>query len=822
MIQLVSRDKLFNCCDPGSLSFETTNDLSALEDTVGQERALSSIDFGLELMSTGFNLFVLGESGTGKLTTIKRLINRKAADEPVPSDWCYVFNFHDSDSPVAIELPAGSGIEFQKDMEEFIRQLQTAIPKAFESKEYEKQRQRILSEFQKKQKDLFSALEEEAQSKGFAIRKAPSGLLIIPTKKTGEPLTEEEYEKLDVETKKNIDRTGNELQEKLNDVVRTIREGEKLVKELLSRHERETALSAIGDLVDDLRSKYISHPRIPTYLQEVTEDVLENLDDLKSEPDATPSLPFLKLPKHEVTFSKYQVNVVVNNSGLKGAPCILESNPTYYNLFGRVEAKFQYGVAVTDFSMIKAGALHRANGGYLVIDALDLLKNLFSYDSLKRAIRNREIKIEDIWEQYRLVTTAQLKPEPIPLNIKVILIGSPELYYLLYNLDEEYKELFKVKADFDSRMSRNEISVQKYAAFIATKTREENLLPFDRAGVAKVVEYGSRLANHQQKLSSKFSEIADLIREANYWAKKENSTVISGPHVTKALNEKIYRHNRIEEQMREITTEGTLIVRTEGEEIGQVNGLAVLDMGDYSFGKPSRITAKTYTGKAGVVNIERETKMSGRIHEKAILIITNYLGSKYARTRPISLSASITFEQLYSMIEGDSATCAEMYTLLSSIAGIPLKQSIAVTGSMDQNGDVQPVGGINEKIEGFFALCRAKGLDGSHGVIMPRRNMINLMLRQDVIDAVEAGQFKIFAIEKMEEGLEILTGLKAGEITPSGSYPEGTINFLVEKRLTEIWEALKEKREKKNGSEDDATLMRKKKDIDNSNDRPMK
>ncbi|MGW8181163.1 MAG: Lon protease family protein, partial [bacterium] len=507
-----------------------------------------------------------------------------------------------------------------------------------------------LSEFQKKQKDLFSALEEEAQERGFAIRKSPTGLLIIPTKKTGEPLTNEEYEKLDAEMKKAIDRTGNELQEKLNDVVRTIREGEKLVKELLSRHERETALAAIGDLLDDLRSKYINHPRIPTYLQDVTEDILENLADLKSEPEATPSLPFLKLPQREATFGKYTVNVIVNNSLLKGAPCVMESNPTYFNLFGRVESKFQYGVAVTDFSMIKAGALHRANGGYLVINALDLLKNLFSYDSLKRAIRNREIKIEDIWEQYRLVTTSQLKPEPVPLNVKVILIGSPELYYTLYNLDEEYRELFKVKADFDSSMGRNEASIQKYAGFIATKTREENLYPFDRSGVAKVVEYGSRLANHKQKLSSKFSEIADLIRESNYWARKEDSTVISGPHVIRALNERIYRHNRIEEHMLEITTEGTLIVRTEGDEIGQVNGLAVIDMGDYSFGKPSRITAKTYTGKAGVINIERETKMSGRIHEKAILIITNYLGSKYARVRPISLSASITFEQLYSII----------------------------------------------------------------------------------------------------------------------------------------------------------------------------
>jgi lon-related putative ATP-dependent protease len=491
-------------------------------------------------------------------------------------------------------------------------------------------------------------------------------------------------------------------------------------------------------------------------------------------------------------------------------------------LFGRVEAKFQYGVAVTDFSMIKAGSLHKANGGYLVINALDLLKNIFSYDSLKRALRNREIKIEDIWEQYRLVTTAMIKPGPIPLELKIILIGTPEIYYLLYNLDEEYRELFKVKADFDSRMKRTEENINKYVSFIATKAKGENLLPFDAAGVARIVEYGSRLAEHQEKLTSKFSAISDLIREAHYWARKDNSTIISSPHVIKALNEKIFRHNKIEEQMREVMTEGALIVRTEGTAVGQVNGLAVLDMGDYMFGKPSRITAKTYTGKAGVINIERETKMSGKIHEKAILIITNYLGSKYAQNKPISISASITFEQLYSIIEGDSATCAEMYALLSSIAGIPLKQSFAVTGSMDQNGEVQPIGGVNEKIEGFFELCNARGLDGSHGVIIPRKNMINLMLKQEVIDAVEKEMFRIYAIEKMEEGLEILTGMEIGELSAEGKYPEGTINYLVEKRLTEIWEALKEKKESKDGSDDKGTLVRKKTDDSDENEEKKK
>jgi lon-related putative ATP-dependent protease len=430
-----------------------------------------------------------------------------------------------------------------------------------------------------------------------------------------------------------------------------------------------------------------------------------------------------------------------------------------------------------------------------VINALDLLRNIFAYDALKRAIRNKEIKVEDVWEQYRLISTTTIKPEAMPLDVKVILVGNPYLYYLLYNLDEEYRELFKVKADFDSRMDRTDENIHKYALFVTALCREEKLLPFDRAGVARVVELGSRLAEHQNKLSSRFSDISDIIREASYWASKSNSNIVSEEHVQNAIDERILRTNRIEERLREMIIEGTIIVDITGEKLGQVNGLAVLDLGDYSFGKPSRITARTYTGKAGVVNIERETKMSGRIHEKAILIITHYLGSRFATKKPISLSASIAFEQLYDMVEGDSASCAELYALLSSIGGFPLKQGLAVTGSMDQNGEVQPVGGINEKIEGFFDLCRFTGLDRSQGVIIPARNVKNLMLKKDVVEAVKDGKFSIYPIQRAEEGLELITGMQVGELRDDGTYPEGTINYLVSKRLTEISEAVKEKKE---------------------------
>src|SRR4030043_1449465 len=739
----LSFDELYRFCDPNIFTFNTTDDLPELKETIGQERALHALDFGLSLESTGFNIFILGEHGTGKMTTVRSFLSQKAMKEPVPPDWCYLYNFKDPDVPVAISLSPGDAVTFNKDMEELVKILRAEIPKIFDSKEYEKQKNKTLEESQKQQKSIFSSLEEEAREKGFSVRKTISGLIIVPVKKTGEPLTEEEYELLDEKTTKKIEETGKVLQEKLNDVVRATRESEKLVKEVIGRLEKDAALAAVGHLIDELKYKYEKNEKITAYLKDVKEDILQHLEDFKVQEEQAPVLPFMKLPRAEPAFTRYTVNVLVNNKDCKGAPCIFESNPTYYNLFGRTEHKFQYGLAITDFSMIKAGSLHKANGGYIVIDALDLLRNIFSYDALKRAIRNKEVKIEDVWEQYRLISTTTLKPDALPLDVKVVLVGNPYLHYDIYALDEDYRELFKVKADFDNRMDRTDENIQKYASFVACLCKEEKLRSMDRKGIAKIVEVGSRLAEHQNKLSSLFSDIADLIREASYWASKTDSNIVREEDVQKAIDERIFRTNRIEERLREMIIEGTIIVNTAGEKVGQINGLAVLDLGDYSFGKPSRITARTYAGKAGIVNIERETKMSGKIHEKAILIITNYLGSTYARKKAISLSASITFEQLYDMVEGDSASCAELYALLSSIANVPLKQNIAITGSMDQNGDVQPIGGVNEKIEGFFDLCRIKGLDGSQGVIIPARNVKNLMLKKDVIEAVKEGKFFI-------------------------------------------------------------------------------
>jgi lon-related putative ATP-dependent protease len=768
MLKKVTGDELYRCCKPSEFPIE----------------------------SHGFNIYILGESGTGKMTTIKAILKEKAKNESVPNDLCYIYNFKNPDAPQAMKLPSGMGTEFQKDMDELINILRQEIPKIFESKEYEKQRIKTIEEFQKRQKQLFTKLEKEVKEKDFSLRKTVSGLSLVPIKKSGEAISEEEYEDLEPGVRKKIEAIGKELQEKLDDAVRTVRAEEKKVKGRVVQLERQAVLSSLGHLIDELKLKYSEIGDIISYLDIVKEDILDHIDDFKPQEEQPSSLSFLKIQKTEPSFVRYSINVLVNNRDTQGAPVVVENNPTYYNLFGRIEHKLQYGMAFTDFSMIKAGSLHKANGGYLIIDVLEVLKNIFVYDALKRAVKDREIRIEDVWEQYRLISSLTLKPEAFPFDVKIILIGDPRLYYLLYNLDEEYRELFKIKADFENRMDRNEESLFKYAGFVRAKCEEKGLLPFERDAVARIIEYGSRLAEHQGKLSAKFSEIADILREADYWAKSEDSKTVKASHIEQTLAEKTYRCNKVEKKIHEAIKEETILIDTERSAVGQINGLSVIDLGDYRFGIPSRITSKTYAGKAGIVNIEREIKMSGRIHEKAILTLGAYLGGKYAQNSPLSLSASITFEQLYGEVEGDSATCAEVYALLSSIAGVPIKQNLAITGSMNQHGEVQPIGGVNEKIEGFYEVCKLNKLNGEHGVIIPRSNVKNLMLKRELTEAVEQGKFHIYTIETIEDGIEVFTGMPAGDLKPDGTYPEETFNHMVTKKLKALSEAQKEKKDK--------------------------
>jgi lon-related putative ATP-dependent protease len=778
-------------CDPEQFAFTSTAELPELDGAVGQERALRSIEFGLGMPDNGFNLFLAGEIGTGRTSTISKLLEKRAKSEAPPFDWCYVHNFKAPDNPVCLSLPAGKGSELAKDMAELLDGVRTNIPKALESKEYETNKAAIVEEFQEKNGELFGALEKAAAEKSFALQRTVSGLVVVPQKE-GRNYTQEEYEALSPEEREKLDEAGRELTERLNDVLRQVRDNEKATREGLARLDRDLGLSAVGHDINPLEEKYAAFAKVMQYLDAVKEDILLNLEDFKEQPPQQSPIPGLKFPRQEPSFERYQVNVLVDNKETEGAPVVFEPNPTYNNLFGRIEHIMQMGgAAVTSFTLIKPGALHRANGGYLIVDAREMLINPFAWDALKRCIRNGEIKVEDVLEQYRFMTFVSIKPEPVPLQAKIIMIGSPWIYYLLYYLEPDYRKLFKVKADFDSRITRTPEIIRDYALFVATHCKGEKLIPFDRSGVAGLVEYSARLVEDQQRLSSQFIEIADLVREASYWAGKEKSPLVTKEFVKKAIEEKVYRSNRIEERMQELFDDGIIMVDTEGSEVGQINGLSVITLGDYTFGRPSRVTARVYLGRGGMINIEREVKLSGPIHDKGLMILTGYLGGKFAHDKPLSFSASICFEQSYEGVEGDSASSTELYALLSALSGLPLKQGIAVTGSVNQLGKVQPIGGVNYKIEGFYAVCKARGLTGEQGVMIPKSNERHLMLNDEVVEAVRSGRFHIWSVETIDQGIEILTGVPAGELLPEGGYPEGTVNHRVNAKLREMVEYMK-------------------------------
>lgn len=788
---LMPAEKLRWTCDPALFDFETTSELPDLEDAIGQKRALRSIEFGFGMEETGFNLYVSGETGTGRASTIRSILKKRARNEPQPCDWVYVYNFKDNNSAVSLSLPASQGSQLSIDMKELIEAFKSDIPKALESKEYESRRSEILDSYQENNNELFQGLEKDAEEHGFALQRTVSGLVIVP-QKDGRNYTQEEYEALSDADREKLDHTGRDLTEKLNDVLRQVRDFEKATKEALSQADRDLGMSCLGHRLAPLKERYSGLEKVIAYLEEVQEDILLNLEDFKPQAPQ-PQMPGLKLPRQEPSFERYEVNLLVDNKETEGAPVIFEPNPTYNNLFGRIEHVMQYGgTAVTNFTMIRSGALHRANGGYLVIDAREVLINPFVWDSLKRCIRTKTIRIEDVLEQYRFMTMVSLKPEPVQLQAKIVMIGTPWIYYLLFHLDPDYRKFFKVKAEFDSHVVRSPEIMRDYAMFVATHCRCEKLLHFDRSGIAALLEHTSRMVEDQHKLSSQFMEIADFIREASYWARKDGHTIVTGKDVLRAAEEKLYRVNRIEERLQEMYEDGTILVDTDGAVAGQINGLSVLGVGDHTFGRPSRITARVYPGQDGMVNIEREVKLSGPIHDKGVMILTGYLGGTFAVERPLSLSASICFEQSYNGIEGDSASSTELYALLSALSNIPVKQSIAVTGSVNQRGIIQPIGGVNFKIEGFFAVCKSKGLTGTQGVMIPKVNERHLMLNNEVVAAVKAGKFHIWSVETIEEGIEILTGMRAGARGKNGKFPKGTLYHLVDERLRTMGEKLKQ------------------------------
>ncbi len=791
----VSVEQLRWTCDTALLDFTTTEELPDLDYAIGQNRALRSIEFGLEMEETGFNLYISGETGTGRTSTIRNILKKRAKHEPQPNDWVYVNNFKDSVSAVSLSLPAGQGSLLATDMKELIDAVKNDIPKALESPEYEFRRSEILEQYQAANNGLFQALEKEAVKHGFALQRTVSGLVIVPQKE-GRNYTQEEYEALTVKERNKLDHMGKKLTERLNDVLRQVRENEKATKDALSQADRELGMSCLGHRLDPLKEKYAVLEKVLAYLEAVQEDILNNLEDFKPQA-AQPQIPGFRLPRQEPSFERYGVNLLVDNSSSEGAPVVFEPNPTYNNLFGRIEHVMQYGgVAVTDFTMIRSGALHRANGGYLVVDAREVLINPFVWDALKRCIRTGEIRIDDVLEQYRFMTMVTLKPEAVQLQAKIVMIGTPWIYYLLFYLDPDYRKFFKVKAEFDSSVLRSAEIMRDYALYVATHCRCEKLLHFDRDGIARLLEYTARMVEDQHRFSSQFMEISDFIREASYWAQKDGHTIVSGSDVLRAAEEKLYRFNRIEERMHELYEDGIVMVDTDGSVAGQINGLSVLELGDHTFGRPSRITASVYTGQAGMVNIEREVKLSGPIHDKGVMILTGYLGSAFALERPLSLSASICFEQSYSGIEGDSASSTELYALLSALSGIPVLQGIAVTGSVNQRGIIQPIGGVNYKIEGFYAVCKSQGLTGRQGVMIPKANERHLMLNDEVIEAVKSGMFSIWSVETIEQGIEILTGVSAGVRGKNGKFPKGTLYQRVDERLRRMSETLQKHEQK--------------------------
>ncbi len=787
-------NELSNPCDPALFEFETTESLPGEVVIIGQKRAVDAIDFGVGIASFGFNVYALGYTGTGRTTTLRTYLDRIAADQPVPPDWIYVFNFTDPNRPNAISLPPGKAVGFRRDMQELISDLQREIPRAFESEDYVKQKQAIMREAQEKSNEAFAELERLVSARGFTVLKTAMGLGIAPVL-NGQVLTPEAYQQLDGETRKEIEGRQLELQGEMGETMRAMRDLEKQTKRRVEDFDREIATFAVKHLIEELRLKYGELEEVPEYLEAVQADIVDNVAGFKDPGDEPEEglAAAMRSGQTEALLNRYRVNVIVDNSQCDGAPVIFEANPTYANLIGRIEYRAEFGALVTDLSMIKAGCLHRANGGYLVVEMNGLLTNPLAWDALKRSIKNLNIRTEGLGTQLQVVSTVTLEPEPIPLDLKVLLIGDPATYYLLHQLDEDFRKLFKVKADFGARFERTPDTCQHYAQFVAARCHEEGLLHFKREAVARVVEYGSRLAEHQKKLSTRFGQIADLIREASYWAERRGEGHTAAEDVQKAIAQGIYRSNRAEEQIQEMIQEGSIRVDVEGEAVGQVNGLSVLSLADYEFGKPSRITVRTYTGSSGVVSLDREAKLSGRTFDKGLLTLTGYLGGKYALNAPMSLAASISFEQLYEEIEGDSASSTELYALLSSLSGLPIQQGIAVTGSVDQQGNIQPIGGAIQKIEGFFLTCVQKGLTGNQGVIIPEQNVINLILSDEVRQAVADGDFHIYPVRSVDEGLEILTRTPAGEIQDDGSYPEGSVHGRVAARLEQIAVDLKEK-----------------------------
>lgn len=785
----VAPELLSRKCDPDSLGFETTEELAPLEGLIGQDRASRALELALSMREPGFNAFICGQPGTGRSTALKSHVEQVASRREVPPDWGYVYNFQDPSQPEPVSLPCGHMRMLAADMNELVDTVRRDVPKVFESSDYTERMEAAMEGLQKKRQEMTEALDRTAIAAGFTLRSTHAGIAPVPMK-DGRPLSEEEYASLPEAERESITKRASQMQRTIGHTLADIRRLGKAAHEEAREVDKEIVRFTLTPIIDELQHKYADYPAVANYLDQVEADMVEHLDALKPS-DPAPSLPWQR-GEDEDPFVKYRVNDLVDNTACDEAPIVFEHNPTYYNLFGRIEYRAWMGTLVTDHTMIRSGAIHEANGGFLVLQAHDLLTSPLSWQTLKRVLRSGESRIENIGEQFSPLPSSTLRPKPIPVNAKVIIVGTPDILRMLQVLDDDFQRHFKVVAYFDTVMDRTPENVSRYAAFIATRGREGGLKPFHKTAVARIIDHSSRLAEHQEKLTTRFMNVVEVLTEASHWADSAGSDLVMGEHVQKAVEERRYRSGMTEDRLHELIDDGTIRISTEGEAIGQVNGLAVLAFGDAVFGKPSRITARVSLGRGQVLNMERETKLSGRIHDKGFMVLVGYLRGKYGHDKPLSLNASIGFEQSYSEVDGDSASSTELYALLSAISGIPIAQGIAVTGSVDQNGNVQAIGGATQKIEGFFEICRAKGLTGSQGVIVPRDNLKHLALNDDVVEAVKEGRFHIYAVSTIDDGIEVLTGLPAGDRQDDTVRPAGTVHERVERRLLEMANAARD------------------------------
>jgi lon-related putative ATP-dependent protease len=783
----LSPEELYTRTDPESFDFDTTADISEGVEIVGQSRAVESVRFAVGMDQTGYNLFALGSPGTGKRFMVEHFLKRESADRQAPPDVCYVNNFEDPNQPRLLILPRGMAVRLKTDLDELTEEVATALPNIFESEEYQARLQTTQREFKQPHDKKLEELQKLAQDKGFAMTQTQMGISFTPVKE-GEAMSQDEFQALPEIDRKQIESSIQDLQHELQSILHSVPRLERELRAKVRDLGQEVVAFAFGHLIDELIERYADTSEVVDYLELVRADLIHHAREFIQPPDGT-SGGGPTGPDRSDLARRYGLNVLVDNTETTGAPVIYEDHPVYENLVGRIEHLSQMGTLVTNFNLIKPGALHRANGGYLILDARRLLTQPYAWEGLKRAINSKLIRVESSGQAMGMVSTVTLEPEPISLDVKVVLIGDRMLYYMLCEQDPDFAGLFKVAADFDDHVERTDENEHLYTRLIAELIRKHGLRPFDRGAVARILEQGARLAADRERLSGHIGNLSDLVQECDYWARQSGNDTVTAAGVETAIEAHTHRIDRVRERTQEAILRSTIVIDTGGERVGQINGLAVLQIGNFSFGKPSRITARVRLGKGEVIDIEREVELSGPIHSKGVLILSSFLGARYAQDRPLSLGASLVFEQSYGGVDGDSASSTELYALLSAIAQVPIRQSLAVTGSVNQHGEVQAIGGANQKIEGFFDVCQARGLDGNQGVMIPYANIRNLMLRSDVIEAVKKGSFHIYAVRTIDEGIELLTGIEAGERDADGNFPPDSVNGLVEHRLSQMTEA---------------------------------